>query len=238
MRRLITTVFILSIFSLQILSAQESMQDTTATRKKEFMGKKYRHLIGVKAAYNMSGMDFKNVLDIRNITTYENFCISYTYYHSFWGGEGFGIQLSLSKQKQGYEKLDKGIVTYDLYSIPFISQFHIDFWRMRILVNAGAFVGHRANKSSLDGTKGFKEDDRRMDFGFIGGGGIAFIFKPFEIHAEVNYQYSLSYLYNPTGVGTDSDIYDPDFTPSTPYDRRFYTYPHQLLISLGIHFHL
>ena len=239
MRRLITTAFILFSLSLSILSAQESIQDTTVvTHKKEFMGRQYRHMIGVKAAYNISGMDFGNIPDIANITTYENFCISYTYYHPFWGGEGFGIQLSLSKQKVGYNKLNTGTVTYDIYSLPFISQFHIDFWRMRLLVNAGGFIGYRTNKVSLDGTKGFKEDDRKSDFGFIGGGGIAFIFKPFEIHAEVNYQYSLSHLYNPAGTSTDSDIYDPSSVPSTPYSKRLYTYPHQLLISLGIHFHL
>ena len=237
MRRLIAAIFILLSLSL-MMSAQESLKDTAITPKKEPLGKKYRHLVGVKAAYNISGMDFRNVADITNISTYENFSISYTYYHSFWGGEGFGVQISLSKQKVGYNKLDKGTVTYDLYSLPFVSQFHIDFWRMRLLVNAGGFVGYRSNKVSLDGTKGFKEDDRKLDFGFIGGGGIAFIFKPFEIHAEVNYHYSLSHLYNPAGTSTDSDIYDPDSVPVNPYDKRLYTYPRQLLISLGLHFHL
>ena len=236
MRRLVT-ISILLYLSVSVLSAQEGMQDTVIL-KREPAGKKYRHLIGVKAIYNISGLDFRYVTDIKNISTYENFSISYTYYHPFWGGEGFGVQLSLSKLKVGYNKLDKGTVTYDLYSLPFISQFHADFWRMRLLLNVGGFVGYRANKVSLDGEKGFKVDDRKFDFGFIGGGGVAFVFKPFEIHAEVNYQYSLSYLYNPTGNSPDSDIYDPDLAPTTLYDRRLETFPHQLLISLGIHFHL
>jgi hypothetical protein len=238
MKPLITTLFILLSLSASILSAQESIQDSVITPKREPMGKKYRHLIGVKAAYNISGMDFANVTDLENIKTYENFQVSYTHYHPFWGGDGFGIQVSLSKLKAGYTKQNKGSVTFDIYSLPFISQFHIDFWRMRLLVNAGGFVGYRSNKVSLDGTKEFKKDDRKFDFGFIAGGGLAFIFKPFEIHAEANYQYSLSFLYKPLGTSADSDIFNPNYDPDNPYHRHNYTYPRQLLISLGIHFHL
>jgi len=225
MKRLIITAILFAI-SIQVLSAQTIIFDTTATVKQdrpEPEGKKYRHLLGVKAAYNISGMDMMNAQDIKSITTYENFYLSYTYYHPMWGDiDNFGIQISVSKLKQGY-KSDEGTVTYDAFSVPFVSQFHIDFWKMRLLVNIGGFGGYRSNRVSFDGTKGFSKTDRRADFGIIGGGGFAFVFKPFEIHAEVNYQYSLS------------DLYDANRDDTT---GPLFTYPHQLLISLGLHFHL
>ena len=207
--------------------AQTAPFDTLVVEKRERpapLGRKYRHLVGIKAAYNMSSMDLLNATDIKNVITYENFFISYTNYHLFWQDYDWcGIQVAISKQKQGY-KSDEGTVTYDALVFPFVSQFHLDFWRMRILLNLGGFGGYRSNKVSFDGTKGFEKTDRKADFGFIGGGGIAFVFKPFEVHAEVNYQYSLSNLYDP----------DRDFG----YNQYIFTYPHQLLFTLGVHFHL
>ena len=221
-----TIIAILLFLPVYQLYAQTPISDTISTEKivkPQPTGKKYRNLIGIKAAYNVSGMDQQYATDIKNITTYKNFYISYTNYHPFWGSDWSGIQIAISMQEQGY-KTDQGTVTYDAYLFPFVSQFHVDFWKMRVLLNMGGFVGYRSNKVSFDGTKGFEQTDRRADFGFIGGGGFAFIFKPFEIHAEVNYQYSLSNLHDP----------DRDSTS----DQYIFTYPHQLLFTLGVHFHL
>lgn len=182
-------------------------------------GQKLReHLIGVKAAYNMSGVDFKPVKDVVNITTNKNYAIEYIYYSDLWETMPyFGFLASLSYQEQGY-KIGAQETRLTVYEVPIVSQFHIDFWKMRLLLNAGGFMGYRVENSN-----GFAAKDTRLDYGFTAGGGLAFVFKPVELHLEGNYQYSLSYLYSPK---KDSET-----------DLQF-SYPHQLLISVGLYFHL
>ena len=65
--------------------------------------------------------------------------------------------------------------------------------------------------------------DYKFDAGFIGGGGLAFVLKPFELHLEANYQYSLTYLYNPQ---KDSQI------------NVSFSHPSQLLFSVAIYYQL
>ncbi len=179
-------------------------------------------LAGIRASWNLSGMDSRPDMEYKGITTYQNYSLVYTNYHSLWGTiDRFGFQAAISKTEQGFLYADE-ITRYEAISIPLISQFHIDFWRMRLLINAGGFGGYRYNRRNSDGS-GFDEFDNRIDYGFIAGGGFAFIFKPFEIHLEGNYQYSLSYLHNPKKQS------------ETDY---LFTYPHQLLISLTLNIHL
>lgn len=183
---------------------------------------KREHLVGVRAGYNISSMDTRPDLGAKGITTYQNFSLIYTLYHDLWGTINlFGFQAGISKSEQGY-KLGEDIYRYDVITIPLISQFHFDFWKMRLLINAGGFTGYRINKINADGS-GFDEFDNRFDSGFIAGGGLAFILKPFEIHLEGNYNYSLSYLHNPKKYS------------ETDY---LFTYPHQLIFSLTLNFHL
>jgi hypothetical protein len=52
---------------------------------------------------------------------------------------------------------------------------------------------------------------------------VAIILKPFEVHLEGNYNYSLSYLH------------DPKKYSETDY---LFTYPHQLIFSLTLNIHL
>jgi hypothetical protein len=183
---------------------------------------KREHLIGFRAGYNISGIDTRPTLETKGISTNKNFSLLYTYYHDLWGTINlFGFQSGISKNSAGY-KMGDDIITYDVISIPLVSQFHIDFWKMRLLINAGGFGGYRINKVSSDGT-GFDEFDYRYDYGFIAGGGFAFKFKPLEIHLESNYNYSLSYLYNPKKYS------------STEY---LFTYPHSLIFSLTLYLHL
>jgi len=181
-------------------------------------GQLKQHLIGIKTAYNISGVNFNPTKDEANITTNKNYSIEYIYYHDLWKTMPyFGFLASISYQEQGY-KIDEEETKLTVYELPIVSQFHIDFWKMRLLINAGGFMGYRMKSST-----GFESKDTRIDYGFIGGGGLAFVFKPVELHLEANYQYSLSYLYSPKKF-SETDLQ--------------FSYPHQLLISVGLYFHL
>ncbi len=176
-------------------------------------------LIGIKGAYNLSGVTFNPIEEsARSITTIKNYSISYIYFHNLWNRMPyFGFQAELFFQEQGYILNDERIISKEVI-LPLTSKFHIDFWKMRLLMNAGGFVGYRTSKSS-----GFEATDFRYDFGFQGGGGIAYILKPFEIHFEANYQHSLAYLY------------DPQKNSET---KLYYSHPHQLLLSIAVYFQL
>jgi len=177
------------------------------------------HMVGFKVAYNTSGVNFNPKQEqVKTLTTKENFSIEYIYYHDLWQTMPyFGFQIGLSSQEQGYSIGD--IETHlKVYEMPFVSQFHIDFWQMRLLINLGGFVGYRSEKSD-----GFTDTDYKTDYGFIAGAGFAFILKPFELHIEGNYQYSLS------------SLYDAKRNSSTVLE---FAYPHQLLLSAAIYIHL
>ena len=57
----------------------------------------------------------------------------------------------------------------------------------------------------------------------IGGGGVAIVFKPFELHLEANYKYAFASMYHTNKL---SDIY------------WLYTYPQNVMLSASLHFHL
>ncbi len=186
-------------------------------------GQKREHLIGIRAAYNISGMDTRPDINSSSIKTYNNYSLVYTFYHDLWDMiHNFGFQAGISRLEQGYF-LNEQTVRYEVITVPLVSQFHLDFWRMRLLLNAGGFGGYRLNKIDFDGTEGFDQHDIRYDYGFIAGAGVAFIFKPFELHLEGNYQYSLSYYHKPQKYSNIDYLF---------------TYPHQLLFSVTLNFHI
>ena len=63
----------------------------------------------------------------------------------------------------------------------------------------------------------------RVDYGIIGGLGLAVVFKPFELHVEGNYKYSFASMYH---TNKFSDIY------------WMYTYPQNIMLNASLHFHL
>ena len=112
------------------------------------------HMVGVRAAYNISGVDFTPPMEQMTIKTYKNYSLLYTYYHPLWKTMPyFGIQSGVSIQEQGYIKDNKEL-RMTAVEIPFVSQFHVDFWKMRVLLNAGGFAGYRVSKKVTDVTNG------------------------------------------------------------------------------------
>lgn len=176
-----------------------------------------QHLIGVKWGYTISSVSFSQDIDHRSITTPVNVGVFYTYYHSLWNRMPFfGFQVGLQYAEEGLIDRDEIKTTYRLIQLPVLSQFRIDFWKMRLLVNAGMFGAYRL--STRPGP--FPETTNRMDFGLIGGGGIGVLLgRKMELQLEVNYKYSFAYLYDP-------QIYSSEYW--------LFTHPHQLTMSAGM----
>ena len=100
---------------------------------------------------------------------------------------------------------------------------------MKVIADIGFFGGYRLgiHRSGPDVDPSIRDSflktDRRFDYGIKGGLGFGFIFDPVEIHITAMYKYSM---------GT---LYDPDY-----YSKYYYryAYPSNIVISLGLHFHL
>lgn len=189
------------------------------------------HLIGLKAGYGILNVRFKPDYKQKAITSYKDFSLLYTYYHDLWGHiPYFGLQTGVNYTESGF-RIDSLETRYQVIQIPLTSQFHIDFWKMRLLINLGYFGGYRLSAQQDKLVYGNKEThdyvfdayDRRWDFGFMGGGGIALHLHPVEFQLECNYQYALSMLYNPRKNSNENYIY---------------TYPNKLTFSLAVFIHL
>jgi len=181
-------------------------------------GQTGEHMIGLKTAFNLSSMSISNRSEIGQVNTKKNFSLVYTYYHDIWKAiPNAGFQAALSYEEQGYI-LNEQRYDYTLVKVPLTSQFHLDFWKMRLLINLGCFGGYRCKSVS-----GFADDDYRLDYGFLAGGGLGLHLKPFEIHLESNYHYSLSYMFD-TKRYSQTDL--------------VFTNPYQILLSVALYVHL
>ncbi len=180
------------------------------------------HMIGVSYGVNYSGVTSSPKIGHEKIWTYNSIGVYYTYYHALWDQLfNFGIQFGAKHGYEGYTS-SWGTLgeTCEVIEVPLISQFKIDFSIFRLLVNLGTYGGYRL---STDKEGGFDKFDQRYDYGVIGGGGVAIVFKPFELHLEANYKYAFASMYHTNKL---SDIY------------WLYTYPQNVMLSASLHFHL
>ena len=174
-----------------------------------------------------------------------NFGITYTKYGKMFGYMPyFGFQVGLFYGREGYQFTynKESDYTYtvqgaekalmEIVELPVLAHMHIDFWKMKIMVNLGCFAGYRLNIQRFPGKTGhvsaevansFLPTDNRFDFGIKGGVGFGFMFDPVEIHFEAMYKHSLS------------SLYQPDY--ASKYYYRF-AYPSNIVISAGLHFQL
>lgn len=171
-----------------------------------------------------------------------NFGITYTRYGKMFGYMPyFGFQASLIYAREGYKfKADdqSGYIpdvegaheaVMDVIEVPVMAHCHVDFWKMKLMVNIGFFAGYRLSIHRTGETvdpairDAFLDTDRRFDYGIKGGAGFGFVFDPVEIHFSAMYKYSMSSLYQP-------DYY------SQYYYR--YAYPSNIVFSVGLHFQL
>lgn len=182
------------------------------------------HLVGVRYDYAFTGVMITPDMGIKSVNSPVNVSVLYTYYHPMWKSFNyFGIQAGLRYSQYGFvnEKyqFSKFEQTVSVIEIPLMSAFHVDLGKhFRILISIGPFVGYRIATTKENGFDCF---DNRWDYGLAGGAGVAFRFaKIMEIHLEGSYHYSLSMLYHPEKMSSNTWIY---------------SYPWQANISLGLH---
>lgn len=219
-----------------------SLADTAQTDKKvkKVKEKKERtpfkfpnkeHLIGVRGGYALTGMFYNPVRETyKGYPIYKEASILYTYYHDLWDNiTFFGVQTGLRHTQYGYKVNNTGLL-YEVIQVPLVSQFHVDFWKMRLLLNLGAFAGYRYNALSYNTDTGetdvpvtFDANHIPFDYGLQGGAGFAFHFHPFEIQFEANAFYSMSLIEN---YAINSNEY---YTWGHPY---------QLMFSVGLFLHI
>lgn len=192
--------------------------DTTA----QTMRFKSIHMIGVSYGVNWSGVKSSPKIGSDKVLTYNNIGIHYTYYHALWDQLfNFGLQVGARHGYEGYSSQTEGYGEIcEVIEVPLLSQFKIDFSIFRLLVNLGTYGGYRL---STDKEGGFDKYDQRVDYGIIGGLGLAVVFKPFELHVEGNYKYSFASMYH---TNKFSDIY------------WMYMYPQNIMLNASLHFHL
>jgi len=188
-----------------------------------------QHMLGVRGGYALNTVHFNPGRNQKDVPSWKNASLLYTYYHDLWGNlPYFGVQTGFTYTQQAYDTPNVKRV-YEVLRLPLTSQFHIDFWKMRLLINLGCYAGYRM--SAIDFTEEQPEgvpvtfdcNHIYADYGFQGGLGFALVLKPFEFHIEANYLYSLSMIEN-----------------YAIYSNEYYTYgyPGQLLFTFGLFIHL
>lgn len=213
----------------------------TVQVKKQFMINDYS-LVGVQYGVSFNQMSFNPSEKQSMLFNPEYFGVTYTKYGKLFGFmPNFGLQVGLFYGHEGYKfKKDKATgSTYtldgatqavmDVVEVPLLTQVHIDFWRMKLMVSAGIYGGYRLNiertGDAVDAAirNSFKDTDIKFDYGLKGGVGFAFVLDPIEIHFQGMVKYGWSSLYQP-------DYY-------SQYYYRF-AYPFDIVFTAGIHYQL
>ena len=191
-----------------------------------------QHLIGVKWGYSLSNVAFSQDIEHKAIGTTSNFGLYYTYYHSLWDKMPyFGFHTGIEYNEIGYNHIIEGDpeagtadvenkYIYQAIELPLLSQFRVDFWKMRLMINIGPY-GYYIFSTDMEG--GIPETTNKLGIGLMGGLGIAFVFNPVEFHIEGNYKYTMSHFYDP-------EIYSAEYW--------VYTHSNQIMLSFGIFFRL
>lgn len=188
-----------------------------------------------------------------------NVGVTYTKYGKMFGYMPyFGFQVGVFYTQEGYkfryDNKNKAVPVFlgaqsavmDVIEVPFLAHCHVDFWKMKLFLNAGLYGGYRLTMhryapaestedmqyinltpdypyTSLTSEREFTSFENRFDYGIKGGLGFAFIFDPVEIHISASYKHSFSSLFK-------QDYY------SKYYYR--YSYQQNVVIALGLHFQL
>lgn len=231
-------ILLLTTFTLQAQNTEEELKEFDINSFAD-AGQKVKdsttlrfHIIGVKWGYAMSNVGFSTDQAHKGITTPKNFGIYYTYYHSLWNSMPFfGFHTGIGFTELGYDerfRISPDGVKPEEYSsekkifsaveIPLVAQFRYDFWKMRIMLGAGVFGTYIIDTNLATG---IPDTINKLGFGIIGSGGLAFAFKPFEIHFTVDYKYALN------------NFMDPQI-----YSTQYWTYTHsnQLVMNVGLYY--
>lgn len=225
-------------------SWSEEYVDTASVNKRQLIND--YSMIGVQYGVGLSQMYWNPSNTQKMVFIPYNIGVTYTRYGKMFGFMPyFGIQLGVFYTREAFQLKAKdddeesyiptvattgesGAVM-DVIEVPVLAHCHVDFWKMKILVNAGLYGGYRlsinrtGDRVAPEYASSFAPFNNRIDFGIKAGVGFAFIFDPVEIHFQGMYKHSLS------------SIYKPDYYSDTYYR---YAYPSNIVISVGLHFQI
>ena len=160
----------------------------------------------------------------------------------FYGTEGYKFK---EDKETGFTKTMNGAseVLMTMVEMPMIAHCHVDFWKMKMMLNIGYFVGYRL---SIERTGPNMENpiyapyahdfvtvpdfehqmpkEYRFDYGIKAGLGFGFVFDPIEVHLMVNYKQSLQSLAH------------PDYRGEGYYYQ--FGYPMNFVVSAGVHYQI
>jgi len=168
------------------------------------LGARAQHYLGVRQGVSITGVNFNPAQHDTSTFHWLNAGVVYKYLDPKW----FGFQTGLNYAEKGFI-WNNTTRTYRMLELPLVSQFHFETWRLRWLVNVGAYaayalsgeqivdLGNRKEKSAY----AFTDRDRRFEYGMHGGGGVAYMFDPFELQFEVGYELAFSYMMKPQVAG-------------------------------------
>ena len=198
--------------------------------------------IGVQYGVGMNAMSFNPPKKQGSLITPVNFGVTVTNYGKMFGFlPYFGLQAGLfygqdgylfKPNKEGEYNYDVDGATkciYDLAEGHFLSLFHADVWRVRLMASLGIYGGYRMKiqrwGDNLDPqyATSFRDYERRWDYGAKFGAGFGFLIDPVEIFFKADYKWGWSSLYK------------PDY--ASEYYYRF-AYPSDFVFSFGVHFQI
>jgi len=213
--------------------------DTVVVKKKNLIND--YSMVGVYYGAGVASAIYNPSRAVRFVFVPKNFGITYTRYGKMFNYMPyFGFQASLNYNTEGYRfKIDKDTNEPSYLESGADKAFmttldgtmnahcHVDFWKMKLIVNVGYYVGYRMSITRYrDGeiiSTDFNDYDRRFDYGVKGGVGFGFVFDPIELHIQAMYKHSFQ------------NLYDPDY--ASEYYYR-YANPYGVVVSAGIHVQL
>jgi len=213
--------------------------DTVVIKKKNVIND--YSMIGVQYGAGIASATFNPSREQRFVLAPVNFGMMYTRYGKMFGFMPyFGFQIGGYYNTEGYrfkydDETGKSNYTESGADRAIIrtvdgtmnAHCHMDFWKMKIIINLGYYVGYRLSiaryyQGELFNSE-FTDWDRRFDYGVKGGAGFGLVFDPIEFHLTATFKQSFQNLYEPN--------YNSEY-----YYR--YAYPYSVVISAGIHVQL
>ena len=145
-----------------------------------------------------------------------------------YGKEGYAFE---ADEETGYVQTVDGAdrCTMEVIEVPFMTQIHVDANPLKFMANVGVYGGYRKSitrsgpELDPDYAVKFRDYEHRFDYGLQGGGGLALMLDPIEIHFNCLVRWAWS------------SLYDPDYY--SPYYYRF-AYPLDIIATVGVHFQL
>lgn len=212
-------------------------------------------MIGVQYGVALSNVSFDPTRSTDMQFVPVNVGIMYTRYGKMFGYMPyFGFQAGVFYTKDAYKfsTSSNGVTDYILgasraqihnIEVPLLAHLHYDFWKMKLIVNVGPFLGYRLSISRSDYHYGqnpdfmkyqfsFHPNEKRFDYGIKAGAGFGFVFDPIELHITAAYKYSLSNLHAPD---VNRRTMEHDDKSKTYYN---WSYPTNIIIAVGIHYQI